>query len=155
MLQFPIITRRAPQKFTDWDAPDNDEGVVVTSFRLDKEDSVARKRKSSGNSQDEEKDIKWSRRLKRPRMHMVADEIESKMSAKTRLYKGIQRRIDRPEVRKDKIEIYEEDDYENEGLYGGEQTRHRSDCHLGDKNETLTMSVRINNSDTKKVNILK
>ena len=112
MLQFPIITRRAPQTFTDWDAPDNDEGVVVTSFRLDKEDSVARKRKSSGNSQDEEKDIKWSRRLKRPRMHMVADEIESKMSAKTRLYKGIQRRIDRPEVHKeftsDKIEIYEE-----------------------------------------------
>ena len=40
--------------------------------------------------------------------------------------------------------------YENEGLYG-EQTRHRSDCHLGDKNETLTMSVRINNSNTKKV----
>ena len=86
---------------------------------------------------------------------MVADEIESKMSAKTRLYKGIQRRIDRPEVRKDKIEIYEEDDYENEGFFGGEQTRHSSDCHLGDKNETLTMSVRINNSNTKKVNFLK
>jgi len=152
-IKYPIITRRAPQKFTDWDAPENDEGQVVTSFLLDSEDNVGRKRKNSEGSHEVEKDIKWSRRLKRPRMHMVADEIESKLSAKTRLYKGIQRRIDRPEVHKehgsDRIEIFEEDEDENEGFYRIEQSR-RTEPILGDKNESLTMSVKINNRSNQK-----
>ena len=100
--------------------------------------------------------MKWSRRLKRPRMHMVADEIESKLSAKTRLYKGIQRRIDRTEVHKehgsDRIEIFEEDEDENEGLYRIEQSR-RAEPILGNKSESLTMSVKINNRNNQTVNM--
>ena len=127
----------------------------MTSFRLDNEDNGPRKRKNSGSNQEGEKDIKWSKRLKRPRMHMVADEIESKISAKTRLYKGIQRRIDRPEVRKsfgsDQIEIFEEEEEENDSLHRPDQSRRRSEPIIGDKNETLTMSVKIHNSNSKKV----
>ena len=85
---------------------------------------------------------------------MVADEIESKISAKTRLYKGIQRRIDRPEVPKeygkDRVEIFEEEDDENDGLYRTEQSRRRSEPILGE-NETFTMSVKIDNSSNQKV----
>ena len=124
----------------------------MTSFCLDNEDNGPRKRKNSASHQGEEKDIKWSRRLKRPRMHMVADEIESKMSAKTRLYKGIQRRIDRPDVRKDfgsdQIEIYEEEEEENEMLHRPDQSRRKSEPIMGDKTETLTMSVKIQNSNS-------
>lgn len=162
--QYPIITRRALQNFTDWDAPEND-GVVVTSFRLDKEEESnnARKRKRTGASHDmlnedtatgTEQDIKWSKRLKRPRMHMVADEIESKLSAKTRLYKGIQRRIDRTDMRigmtGERIEIFEEEDEENDLHHRADSARRKSEPIIGDKRETLTMSVKINSSKSGK-----
>ena len=84
---------------------------------------------------------------------MVADEIESKLSAKTRLYKGIQRRIDRPDLGKrsdrDRIEIFVEEDDENEYLQKTDTSRRKSEPII-DKKETLTMSVKIDNSERKK-----
>ena len=89
-------------------------------------------------------------------MHMVADEIESKLSAKTRLYKGIQRRIHRPEVSKrgggDQIEIYEEEE-ESEAYPRADTARRKSEPIVTDKKETLTMSVKIDNKGHKKVNL--
>lgn len=157
LKKFPIITRRTPQTFTDWDAPENDGGVVVTSFRLDNSDPHVRKRKRNDSNEDtleehteKDQDLKWSKRLKRPRMHMVADEIESKLSAKTRLYKGIQRRIDRPDLRKgidrDRIEIFVEEEDENECSHKNDASRRKSEPTI-DKKETLTMSVKINSSE--------
>ena len=149
-MKYPVITRRAPPSFTDWDAPENDSGTVVTSFRIDKEDSgTARKRKRSNNdhepgehedqedeiTNENEQDLKWSKRLKRPRMHMVADEIESKLSAKTRLYKGIQRRIERPDLSRsggDRVEIFEELDDVN---YTQELARRKREPIMPDKRE--------------------
>ena len=138
--------------------------MVVTSFRLDKEElGSGRKRKQTDDSHmlsedavsGKEQDIKWSKRLKRPRLHMVADEIESKLSAKTRLYKGIQRRIDRTESKigmtGERIEIFEEEDEENELYYKADPARRRSEPVIGDKGENLTMSVKINSNRNRKV----
>ena len=161
-IKYPVITTRPLTKFTDWDAPDQEETTVITSFRLEKDLTNARKRQRTegdldhtdeDNSTDREQDLKWSKRLKRPRMHMVADEIESKLSAKTRLYKGIQRRIHRPDVNtrgaEDRIEIYEEEE-ENEGYVNVESARHRNDPVISNKKETLTMSVRVDNRERRK-----
>ena len=159
--KYPIITRRVPQTFTDWDAPEND-GVVVTSFCLDENTlSNNRKRKRDSGAQDlgtgiaeKNQDLKWSKRLKRPRMQMVADELESKLSAKTRLYKGIQRRIDRPEVQRgldeDRVEIYEEDEEEDNGYHKNDINRRKSEPIFGDGMEGLKMSIKINNSKSTK-----
>lgn len=85
---------------------------------------------------------------------MVADEIESKLSAKTRLYKGIQRRIDRPDLRKgidrDRIEIFVEEEDENECSHKNDASRRKSEPTI-DKKETLTMSVKINSSERRNV----
>lgn len=57
----------------------------------------------------EEDDVGWKKKLKRPRMSMVADAIETKRPlARSRLH--VQRRISNPS----RIEIYEQDDDEDE-----------------------------------------
>merc|ERR1719412_1738175 len=99
---------------------------------------------------ENEQDLKWSKRLKRPRMHMVADEIESKLSAKTRLYKGIQRRIERHDLSRsgeDRVEIYEELDDVN---YTQELARRKSEPIMPDKREKLTMSIKVDNKERRR-----
>ena len=40
---------------------------------------------------DEDEDARWKSKLKRPRMAMVADEVQSKAAAKSRLFSTMKR----------------------------------------------------------------
>ena len=144
---------------------------MVTKFRYNTEDS-GRKRRNTGDEDesedvegDGEHDMKWSKKLKRPRMQMVADEIESKrpkISAKRRMMKGIQRSIHRPDIHQtecseERIEIYEEE-LEDDGKYttreAEQKIRRRSEPFIAEGGqEKLIMHVKMDNIDRKKVGI--
>ena len=75
-------------KPVDWDAPETHE-KRLEGFGDDHQDA-------DSESEDTEDD-KWNRKLKRPRMSMVADEVEQKVSAKHRLHASSKRKKkDRP-----------------------------------------------------------
>ncbi len=111
-----------PAAVKDWDAPEEEvENVHPIAASLHR--SARRGRSASPIGEpvrsDSDEDGKWNKRLKRPRMTMVADAEEThskkkkRKSAKDRLYSsksvsGLKRRISN----KSTIEVFEEDDDE-------------------------------------------
>lgn len=61
-------------------------------------------------------DSTWNKKLKRPRMTMVADEVQTKESAKKRLLTGMKRRVPNDA----KIEVFEEEEDDDEGMEGSD-----------------------------------
>ena len=91
----------------DWDDPEkveeDEEEVDPISASVHRSDSPLGEPVS-----DEE--ARWQKKLKRPRMSMVADEVESRKSAKTRLFQGLKRRVANPTT----VEYFEEEVEEEE-----------------------------------------
>ncbi|XP_040580001.1 uncharacterized protein [Lepeophtheirus salmonis] len=118
-----------PSRVRDWDDPDKEDNVehfgtdsnLRSSKKRNYEDAdiySPRKRISEDicepefityESNEGLSDDEWKSKLKRPRMTMIADQVESKVSAKTRLYKGIKRKFKNDE--RTDIRILEIEDF--------------------------------------------
>ena len=129
----------------DWDAPEADfEDMDPISA------SVHKKKGTRGVSplgepiledDSEDEDAKWNKKLKRPRMTMRADDVQSRpTSAKDRLFSGIKRRVKNSNA--STVEVFEEDE-EDDIIDVDKHHEPRRDLDL-----RMTIQTGSNNRDT-------
>ena len=144
----------------DWDAPQEEgeeepeEGDAVTTLvrREESPQSPSKRRATAAESfdvtddeseDDVDDDTRWKSKLKRPRMAMVADQVESKASARARLFSGMKR------TASSRIEIEVEEVEEGEMMPVGDRDlrliiRGRNE---GEGSEGRRLNERFNSGD--------
>ncbi len=108
-----LTSRALPIAVTDWDAPEASEprseprrGVKRRLVEVDAPASPEAETIKFGEDED-----RWTSRSKLPKMKMYSDDVESKKSAKQRIFKSLKRKVENPPKR---VEIHEEDLDEDE-----------------------------------------
>ena len=135
---FGEYPKRRSGGYADWDAPQDDQDIDPIAASLHK--PVYRSPSPLGETiLSEDEDARWQKKLKKPRMTMVADEVETKKSAKNRLFSGLKRRVSN----RARVEIYEEEESEEEQLPPPSLSR-----SIPEKDLRMTISARMDDGPT-------